>query len=216
MDRKPEQGKQRRGTAPHRPAHRAPRRAVQAARRPPRSGETEDLERICARAQGRGGRRAARPAGSRRFGASIPGGGTSRWRALASQGPAGGAGSLQGALQLAAALPPAPLRRPGDGPVSSAAVPAAGAAAEARGALRAQSRPAAGVAGTEQVRPAFPRFPGPSGGGGRRHGAPLCPCWGGGAVTAPSFQLRRHGAPYLVTSPWARRSPEPTRLLPAC
>ena len=86
------------------------------------------------------------------------------WRALALQGPAGGTGALQGALQLAAALPPAPLRRPGDGPVPRAAVPAAGAAGAASGALRAQSGPAAGVPGAEQVRaaarPGFPSVPG--------------------------------------------------------
>nr|XP_031326888.1 uncharacterized protein KIAA1257 homolog isoform X9 [Camelus dromedarius] len=66
------------------------------------------------------------------------------------EGPHGGAGQAQGAPRLAAALPPPPLRRPGGGPAARAPVPAAGAAGEAGGALRARRGAAAGLPGPEQ------------------------------------------------------------------
>ena len=167
---------QQRGTTPHSPAHTPLRRAAQAASSLPGFEEVEDLERSNTAGTGgaRGGEDAGLGAGGGRWDpavwfaafsapASLAEAGAG-WRALALQGPAGGTGSLQGALQLAAALPPAPLRRPGDGPVPRAAVPAAGAAGAASGALRAQSGPAAGVPGAEQVRaaarPGFPSVPG--------------------------------------------------------
>lgn len=189
MGEKPEQGNQQRGPAPHSPAQTAPRRRPPLVSPGPRRWRASNAATRRGRgARGaRGGRGAGpgagagtEPSGSRRFGAASLAEAGAGWRAVALQGPAGGAGSLQGALQLGAALPPAPLRGPGDDPVPRAAVPAAGAAGEASGPLRAQSGPAAGVPGAEQVRaaarPGFPSVPAPESAspkGGKHGGAPV-------------------------------------------